>query len=44
MMIFCKVSAAMNLKFMAYGSLEEMKWKERSGTANIATNLLIPEH
>jgi hypothetical protein len=41
---FCSVSAAMNLKFMVYGSLEEMKWKESNGTANMATNRLIPEH
>lgn len=41
---FWRVSAAMKPKFMVYGSLDEMKWKERTGTANTATKRLIPEH
>ena len=43
-MSFWRVSAAMNLKFIAYGLLVDMKWKERRGTANKATNRLMPEH
>ena len=44
MRIFWRVSAAMKRRFMAYGLLVEMKWKERRGTANMATKRLIPEH
>ncbi|BAS73382.1 Os01g0643450 [Oryza sativa Japonica Group] len=41
---FCSVSAARKRRFMAYGSLVEMKWKDRSGTAKMATKRLMPEH
>lgn len=44
MISFCKVSAAMKRKFISYGLFVEMKWKERSGTANTATKRLMPEH
>ncbi|KAK2967839.1 hypothetical protein RJ640_001781 [Escallonia rubra] len=34
----------MNLKFIAYGLLVEMKWNDSIGMAKIATKRLMPEH
>lgn len=44
MMIFCRVSAAMKRKFISYGLFVDMKWKDKRGTAKMATKRLMPEH
>jgi len=41
---FERVSASMNLVSIWYGLFWAMKWKDSTGTAKTATNLLIPEH
>lgn len=44
MISFCRVSAKINLKFIAYMSFLDMKWNDSKGTAKIATKRFMPEH